>query len=390
MAIIRRPAIEVKQGRYKLYLTSFTAKNFRMEGFYNVDKLNIDEDAGYQRVLEEKRVKSFAKDIALASRDKREAAPNHQMGSCFYPTSAFLTTEGEVDYDEEAREISFNTNDKGICPFNIVDGQHRVTALQRASDNNPDLDDFPMPVTLATNLEEVEQMLQFLVVNSKQKKVEKGVEQHIYARLCDMQKLNPMPFLPRWVEGEVERGLYRECFDIVKFLNSEKTSPWRGKIVMADDDPKKKGVKQAAFVNNLKMYVFAQNNPLHKKKDDIRYVKEFLLNYWIALTQFMSRDIRIEPDSTIFKTNGLNFFHEISSLFVEKCLNNSDGTVSTIRGYFERVNDWALELGNEEVVKLMASANWAKGSEFGKLNRGGTSGKASEYRAIFKSCDLGL
>ena len=42
MAIIRRPAIEVKQGRYNLYLTSFTAEHFNTADFYDVKKLNID------------------------------------------------------------------------------------------------------------------------------------------------------------------------------------------------------------------------------------------------------------------------------------------------------------------------------------------------------------
>ena len=402
MAIIRRPAIEVKQGRYKLYLTSFTAKDFRTDGFYAVDRLDIGADEGYQRNLHEPRVKSFAKDIAQASRDIREAAPNHQMGSCFYPTSAFLTTEGEVDYDEEAREISFNTDDKGICPFNIVDGQHRVTALRRASDKNTALDEFPMPVTLATNLKEVEQMLQFLIVNSRQKKVEAGVEQYIYARLCDMDEFKPMPFLPRWVQSKMESGLYRESFDIVKFLNNEKTSPWRGKIVMADDDPKKKGIKQAAFVKNLKNCIFSKNNDL--PNDDIRYTSNFLLNYWTALTEFMSRDNPIEHDSNIFRTNGLHFFHDICHLFVKECLDNDDRTVSTIRGYFEKVNDFALKGKEEEeavnakfskiskqivpaisgdVVKLMASENWKRGGEFGKLNQGGIKDKVNNYEIIF-------
>ena len=388
MAIIRRPAIEVKQGRYNLYLTSFTAKDFRTDGFYAVDRLDIGADEGYQRNLDEPRVNSFAKDIALASRDPREASPNHQMGSCFYPTSAFLTTEGEVDYDEEAREISFNTDDKGICPFNIVDGQHRVTALKRASDKNTALDEFPMPVTLATNLKEVEQMLQFLIVNSKQKGVEPGVQQYIYARLCDMEGFKQMPFLPQWVQSKMDKGLYHECFDIVKFLNSEKTSPWRGKIVMADDAHKKKGIKQAAFVNNLKRYIFAQSNLLHKKKDDIRYVKEFLLNYWTALTEFMSQDTSIKPDSNIFKTNGLHFFHGISSLFAKKCLDNDDATVATIRGYFEKVNNFILKDEADDAkafAVLMTLKSWETGDRIGEFNQAGIAKMTSYYHLFFSN-----
>ena len=62
------------------------------------------------------------------------------------------------------------------------------TALLEACEENPALNEFPMPVTLATNLKEVEQMLQFLIVNAKQQSVDKGVVQHISSRIFIEEK----------------------------------------------------------------------------------------------------------------------------------------------------------------------------------------------------------
>ena len=90
MAMITRPAIEVKQGRYNLYLTNFTVKHFGMDNFYSVDKLDTGERSGYQRVLNKTRMKSFARDIVAAS--KKNSSENNSLGECFYPTSVFLTT----------------------------------------------------------------------------------------------------------------------------------------------------------------------------------------------------------------------------------------------------------------------------------------------------------
>lgn len=366
MAMITRPAVEVKQGRYNLYLTSFTGKDFRKDNFYHVCELKIQKEAGYQRTLDEKRIKKFTDDIIQSSEE----------GVCFYPTSVFLATEHDVEYDDKKKEVSF---DKSICPFNVVDGQHRIRALVEASEKtNFSLDDFPMPVTLVTGISDLEQTLQFLIVNSEQQKVAKGVEQHIYARLRSVRELaDDPPYLPKRIRDEAETGFYRESLDVVIFLNTEDGSPWKGKVLMANEEKKKSAyIKQEAFVSSVSENIFSSQNPL--PNNDVRRTREFLLNYWIAITELIFDDGSVESDSNVFKTTGMRFFHIICRYFAGKYVTHGKttsygrGNVKSIKENFEEVFDnlknYPHEEWHEQFAKLMTREFWKKGGEAGKMN----------------------
>ena len=369
MTTIRRPAIEVQQGRYKLYLTSFTAKNFRKDYFSRVCELRIREEAGYQRTLDEDRIKDFTDDIIQSS--EFDSTEDNPLGACFYPTSVFLTTEHDVEYDDEKREISFDTS---ICPFNVVDGQHRIRALVEACEKTTfSLDEFPMPVTLVTGISDLEQMLQFLIVNSEQKKVAKVVEQYIYAKLFPVEAFeDDPPYLPKQIKREVEKGLYRESLAIVSFLNTEAKSPWKGKVLMANEEEKDfDQITQAAFVSSVRSHIFSKNNPL--PNDDVLITQRFLLNYWIAITELIFKDGSVESDSNVFKTVGVRFFHKICPYFAGKYVEHGRGNVRFIKGHFEEVFDnlknFPHEEWREQFAKLMTREFWKSGGEASKMNR---------------------
>lgn len=46
----------------------------------------------------------------------------------------------------------------------------------------------------------VEKMLQFLTINTKQQPVNPGVAQHIMSRFTDMLDVEKVPYLPSWVK----------------------------------------------------------------------------------------------------------------------------------------------------------------------------------------------
>ena len=60
---ISKPAVEVIQGKRKIYLTAFSVEDFLTKNFYRIDKLDVKSSDGYQRILDERRAKSFARDI---------------------------------------------------------------------------------------------------------------------------------------------------------------------------------------------------------------------------------------------------------------------------------------------------------------------------------------
>jgi hypothetical protein len=80
-----------------------------------------------------------------------------------------------------------------VCPFSVVDGQHRVEDLRMAAEKDPRVHDFQIPVVIAVELSKLEQMCHFLIVNTTQKSVDTSVEQRIYARLSAALDVEEFP-----------------------------------------------------------------------------------------------------------------------------------------------------------------------------------------------------
>ncbi len=126
--ILRKPAVKIRQGDLTIYATSFKVKDLLIKDFWRVDKLDpTSESPGFQRSLDIARTKKLA-DYILKAWEDRDA---------FLPTSIFLATDKDVFFDEEKNEITFEV--EKVCPFNVVDGQHRVQGLIEAALQNPEI-----------------------------------------------------------------------------------------------------------------------------------------------------------------------------------------------------------------------------------------------------------
>ena len=129
MAIFEKPCVKIQQGEKVLLITSFTVGDFMTTepDFYRINRLDPDleddSEMGFQRILQAERVKRLAK-YAIEAR-------NHADHAAFLPTSVFLATGNNIDFDEEQNKIRFNSAD--VCPFDVVDGQHRIEGLIAAS-----------------------------------------------------------------------------------------------------------------------------------------------------------------------------------------------------------------------------------------------------------------
>lgn len=361
--MFRRAAVKIQQGKRVLFLTFFTVDELVRDKFYRVDKLDISAEKGFQRVLDMARAKGLARDLLEAD----------QKDECFLPTSVFLATAGKIAYDETKREISFSTaSEAGVCPFSVVDGQHRIEGAKVAAEDNLRIREFPIAVTIAPELSDPEQMLQFLIVNTKQKVVNKGVEQFINKRLIEMKGFQQLPYIPKWVSRTIEKGSDRDALNIASFLNEEEDSPWQGKIQMADDTEKARGrIKQHSFVGSIKQYVLSANNPLARMDNEMR--RKILKNYWHAVVGiFCSDDV---PDSIVFKFNGAVFFHILSAEVIGRCRDERNYEVSTIKKYFESAREFLTENGQE----AMTPEWWQSGAGASGLNRGAIQKIAAEF-----------
>lgn len=296
---ITRPAAIVRQGQLKLYATSLPVRDLRRPGFYAIEKLDPDgAGPGYQRLLNEGRAKRLAEYLI----------DGHEEGDAFLPTSIFLATDKDIEFDETTNTINFDISQVG--PFNVVDGQHRIAGLVRAAEKDPSLLGFEVPVNIAVGLDDISQMCHFLIVNTTQRSVDKAIEQQIVARLTKLVSLEKTPTIPRWIRKQVERGEDARAIDIATFLNTEPASAWNGKIRMANDEADGATINQKSFVNSLKKYVFSANNPLSAPSFESNR-RQILMNYWNAVVEILVDDSGVS--TVVFKTIGVDFFHMVSA-----------------------------------------------------------------------------
>lgn len=360
--MIIRPAAKIQQGGLTIYSTSLYVSDLLKPNFYQIERLDASGSAkGYQRVLDEKRMKKLAEYLVQAWKE----------GDAFLPTSIFLATDKNIEYDASTNSISFDINQVG--PFNVVDGQHRVAGLIEAAKENPDIMGFQISANIAINLDEISQMCHFLIVNSTQKSVDTSIVQQIHSRLTDMVNFEEIPTLPKWIQRQVLKAEDRDALLITQYLNSEEGSPWLGKIQMANEiNPNGTTIKQNSFVNSIKKYILSPNNPI-MRTEDVQVRNKILRNYWIAISNFYNPDGRLN-DSALYKTIGVDLFNQISPAVFSQLFLNKDFKTSTIENLLKR----AFGKLDPEHIKISLPHFWERGSDASGLNQAAVRKYATE------------
>lgn len=369
---ITRAAAKIKQGNLTIYSTSLFVSDLLENNFFQIDRLDASSgsEQGYQRVLDERRKKKFADYLVNAWKE----------GDAFLPTSVFLATDKNIEYNTENNTISFDTNEIGA--FNVVDGQHRISGLIEAVEKVPELKEFQIPVNIAINLDEISQMCHFLIVNSTQKAVDKAIVQQIHARLTNMIEFENTPTLPKWIQRQVLKGEDRDALVITEYLNNENTSPWKDKILMANSLNRNFTIKQNSFVTSIKKYILSANNPIMRTDDTLKRNK-ILRNYWQAISNILNKN-SILDNSALFKTIGLDLFNQVSPAVFSQLFLNKDFKVETIEDLFKK----AFSKLDADFIKMSFPGFWMKGKDASGLNQAAVRKYATELnKAISISKD---
>jgi DGQHR domain-containing protein len=367
---ITRPASMVRQGDLTLYATSLKVSDLLIQNFYSIERLDPENAnvKGYQRLLNKGRAKKLA-DYIVAGQETRDA---------FLPTSIFIATNKNISFNPANNTIDIDIDEVG--PFNVVDGQHRVEGLKMAAEKDKRVLEFEVPVNIAINLSEIEQMCHFLIVNTTQKSVEEGVAQRIRARLTKAMGIDDTPNLPKWIFSSVQKGEDEKALSYVDYLNNQIESPWHNKIRMANDENSDGSINQKSFVQAIKKYILVANNPVFNTEPEDRQHKIFL-NYWRAITNI----IGIEEPTVLYKYNGVELFCKFCVPFFSKMVNMPDYKVSTMQDLLEKVFDNAEGDG----TGVGHTDFWLKGATASGLNTGALSKINTELlKALHKPTDI--
>ena len=351
MSKIHIPAVRVQQGALVLFPTALKVSVLVSDNFYNVETLDPEKsnDRGYQRLLNIARAKRLA-DYIVEGQDSQDA---------FLPTSVFLATDKNIDFNAHAHTIEFDTS--AICPFSVVDGQHQLEGLKMAAQKDSRVLDFEVAINIAVGLPNIAQMCHFLIVNTTQKSVDKSVEQRIIARLTNAVDVEEIPSLPRWIRRIVERGEVDRAVKFADYLNNTENSPWFGKIKMANSTSDDGTINQRSFVKSIVKYVLTANNPITIYKDFDKE-KRIFLNYWKAIKSNLD-----DGDSeTLYKYGGVDLFCQFSIPFFTKLQDQGNFTVPTmqklLKECFENVEGDYAGVGHPDW--------WKTGGQAGRLNAG--------------------
>lgn len=359
MTLITAPAVRIEQDGSPVFLTRFTVNDFLSPGFYRVEAFKADTADGYQRVMDERRARRFAKDI-------------EELGeNAFLPTSVFLATEQKLDYDADKREISFQISEEKPF-FLIVDGQHRAAGLKMAAIKvgGESFRDFPVAAVVATGLGKAEQMVQFLIVNSTQKKVARDIEQQILAQFTKLKGVADLPDLPGWIRNEIDIGVDDKALKLVRHLNEAENSPWRGRILMANEaKTPRTTAKQSMFVESLKRHILMQKHPVALQQDEKKR-GQMLENYWRAITRcFLGSQAEEEmQDNPLFKSIGVNLFHSASKSVFGHLARTQGFTENAFFQCFSTIRE--SDTLDDSEREIFYPDFWKKGGTASGLNQG--------------------
>lgn len=356
--LITRPAALVRQGKLKLFTTSFAVSDLLMPNFYSIERLDPEdpEGTGFQRLLNKARAKKLADYLV-------EGQTDHDA---FLPTSLFLATTHDIDFDSANNTITFDVDEVG--PFSVVDGQHRIEGLKMATEKKPEIASFEVPVNIAINLPTIHQMCHFLIVNTTQKSVDRAVEQRIFARLTEAIEFEDVPSLPRWIRRIVDSGEDEQALGMVDYLNETNESPWFGKIKMAMQDGKATAIKQESFVKYIKRYVLTANNPISIRSTE--HQQKIFLNYWKAIANLLD----IGKPTVLFKTIGVELFCRFSTPVFHKLQNAGVFKVETIEklltSAFDNVEGEYAGVGHPDWwLSVTGQAGGMNAQALGKVNQ---------------------
>jgi len=251
-----------------------------------------------------------------------------------------------------------------------------------AAQKDPRVLDFETPVNIGINLPRIAQMCHFLIVNTTQKSVDKAVEQRIVARLTEALDVEDIPSLPKWILNTVEKGEVDKALKYVTYLNEAEDSPWKGKVLMANDLSGDTTINQRSFVKAIVKYVLTANNPITIVKD-FEKEKKIFLNYWKAIAAQL--DDGSGNSSVLYKYNGVELFCKFSIPFFTKLQDRGSFTVATmgslLASCFDNVEGDYAGVGHPDW--------WAKGSKASFLNAGAINVVSQEMTKALHKVSMG-
>ena len=341
------PVMKISQAGKVLYLGSMTAQQMLDSCITTEWDPNIGwnlNNQGYQREPHQKHYKGIAKYLSMA-------------GNPFMPNGALLSSR-----DREYGLLKFRSIESGgDAEFGylelpegrqlfIVDYQHRLRGFRQVieEEGRDEFKEYIIPITIMPDVERYEEIQQFYVINSKQRRIDTDLALALLQTMAGAASEDELVALV----GPGKK--YRIRATRLSFkLASHATGPWAGRIKQPHDLPEPNAVlKVKSFADSLQP-ILSSRSPVSDLDDD-RLIG-LIGNYWSALNQLMAEAFRSPRDYLIQKTLGVYSMHIVAAKTVLKlCQKKDDYSADRMRTYLAAANDAV----GQHPAKYMESDFW--------------------------------
>lgn len=273
-------ATPIIQGGKTLYSFVMSAKD--LWEIASINRRERDKETGYQRVLPQSRVSAISEYITAGWN---------------IPNSVILALEG-AKYDDKTKTLRIPAGENVAW---VIDGQHRLAGAHEAMTANKALH-YEFPVVAFTDLDEDQQVEQFVTINREAK----GVPASLVLDLLDR--------IPKKKPADLAN---ERAADIAKSLDRDASSPFFQRIVI--DRPQGRQVSLVNFTRKVAPLVNVERGRL--RGFSFEQQKLILENYFLAIRDVFRSEWE-KKEAIFFKTVGfgamLNVFEEIFNVTTEQ------------------------------------------------------------------------
>lgn len=267
-----------------------------------IDRVSRQNKEGYQRPPAESRLKPGKGSVVKYLLEE----------SGVFPTSVLLNIRDDSIKFEAEQRISDNIefgkiNFKDDVTLWIIDGQHRIEALKRASSERREFEQYPLPVSIMNLSNKFDELVHFYIVNTRQKKISTAIAYRHMQRMYEQVKIKGTY---QWLESVIlgpiqERQALASM--VVDYLDAEESSPFAGKIRFIGDEREKwhlvdDDVLIRYITNLLKEEIFSTMQ--------IDELATLLTEYWSAIRELYPKAFKSEEKDryTLLKHTGIASF----------------------------------------------------------------------------------
>jgi len=223
-----------------------------------------------------------------------------------FPTNLLVNSQKKLEFSPESK-TNWGTLVLDKYPLWIVDGQTRIEGFRYAVEELKleKVLEYEMPVTILSDFSLIDELEQFFILNSTQKKVSTDLAQRLKLQLY---LENPEEYKSLGIGEDWEL----KALKVVDLLNTKGESPWCEKIRLPNTQKSPINIiSQNSFVKSLKpLYRDGIVGSLELKADD---TYKALRDYWLALKDIFIDAFESPKDYVIQKTPGIFSLHDLAN-----------------------------------------------------------------------------